>query len=87
VTQVKFDLRAHGIETLGAACKRKKWAHPTAQKWVAAGLLPAVKVGPGRGVLLVRVADVDAFERPPMGRPVGAKDARPRGRATRRPRA
>lgn len=58
-----------GLETVAEACARKGWAPKSFQNWVAHGLIAAAKVGPGRGTLLVRVADVDGFTPPPRGRP------------------
>ena len=53
-------------------CKQLKVAGTmrAVQKWVAAGLLPAVVASSGkRAVYLVRLQDLKGFERPTQGRP------------------
>ncbi len=77
-----FSLSEVGLETVATAAARKGWAPKTVQNWIAAGLLAACPVGGGRGTLLLRVADVDAFT-PPVredgrGRPLTVRKRRRR---------
>jgi hypothetical protein len=77
----EFSLAEVGVETVGEASARKGWAPKTIQNWIARGLIRAKKVGPARGVLLVLIAEVDAFE-PPV-----REDRRGRPLTNRKPRA
>lgn len=81
----ELNLSDFGLETLAAACARKGWAVPTAQKWVQKGLLPVVVIGTGRSAKhLVRPRDVDAFTPPPRGRPALTPGAQEKPKAVKK---
>ncbi len=78
----KISAESLGLCEIADAAIRLGAAERTVQKWVFDGLIPALPVGKGRRLAyLVRLADVDAFRRPTMGRPKRKKPA------TRKPRA
>jgi hypothetical protein len=89
---LRFFLADVGLETVAEAAARRGWAPKTVQNWIARGLLAACPVGPGRGVYLLRVADVDALVPPERedgrGRPLAVRKKRkPRTKPAPRPAA
>jgi hypothetical protein len=74
----EIPLSEFGLETVAEACARKGWAPKSVQNWVKANLLPVVPVGSGRGTYLLRRSDVDAFTKPPRGRPKAKPDPAPK---------
>jgi hypothetical protein len=69
----KIPLSDHGLVTVAGVCASKGWSAKTVQNWVRAGLLAAVPLGSGRGMFLLRIADVESFVPPPRGPKPGTK--------------
>lgn len=82
---IEFSLADVGLETVGEAAARKGWLTKTIQNWIGRDLIAAARVGSGRGVLLVKIADVDAFTPPERedgrGRPLEHKPRKRRAKA------
>lgn len=85
----EIPLSDFGLETVAQACARMKWPSKSVSNWIHNGLLSVVgPVGPGRGTLLLLTKEVDAFVRPPRGRPKPVPLApAPKPTAAKKPRA